>query len=59
MALALASLFMLKFFKSSYFLNHLVDLVHIWYNDKYRYKVSMSNILPWPIGQKQGHKVKF
>ena len=54
---------MLKFFKNSYmyFLNHLMDLVHIWYNDRYRSKVSISNILPSPLGhkgQKLGHKVK-
>ena len=38
-----------------------MDLVHIWYNVKYRSKVSISNILLWPIvqkGQKLGHKVK-
>ena len=38
-----------------------MDLVHIWYNDRYRSKVYVSYILPWPIGhkgQKLGHKVK-
>ena len=38
-----------------------MDLVHIWYNDRYRSKVSISNILPWRIGHKGqnlGHKVK-
>ena len=60
-ASASASTFTLKFFKSSYFLNHLMDLVHIWYNNRYRSKVSISNILPWPIGHKGKklcHKVK-
>ena len=33
---------MLKFFKSSYFPNHM-DLVHIWYDDRYRSNVSFSN----------------
>ena len=46
LALASVSTFTLKFFKSSYFLNHLMELVHIWYNDRYRPKVSISNILP-------------
>ena len=52
-ALASASPFMLMFSKSSYFLNHLMILVHIWYTDGYRSKVSISNILPWPIGHKR------
>ena len=47
-----ASTFTFKFFKTSYFLNHLMDLIHIWYNDRYRSKVSISKILPWPIGNK-------
>ena len=51
---ASASTFTLKFFKSSYFLDCLMDLVYIWYNDRHRFKVSISNVLPWPIG----HKVK-
>ena len=51
-ALASASTFTLKFFKTSYFLNHSMGFVHIWYNDRYRSKVSISNILPWPIGHK-------
>ena len=58
---ALASTFTLNFFKSSYFLNHLMDLVHIWYNDRNRSKLSIRNIQPWHIGhkdQKLGHKVK-
>ena len=61
LALASASTFLLKFFKRSYFLNHMMDLVHIWYNDRYRSKVFISNILSWSIGhkgQKLGHKVK-
>ena len=36
-----------------------MHLVHIWYNDRFRSQVSISNILPWPIGlkgQKLGHK---
>ena len=60
-ASALASTLTLKFFKSLYFLNHLMDLVHIWYNDRYRSKVSISNTLPWPTchkGKKLGHKFK-
>ena len=64
-ALALASAsvstFTLKFFKSLYFLHQLMDLVNITYNDGYRSKVSISNILPRPIGhkgKKLGHKVK-
>ena len=31
--LASASTFTLKLFKSSYFPNHMMDLVHIWYDD--------------------------
>ena len=42
--------FTLKVFKSLYFLNHLMDLVHIWYNDRYRSKDYINNILPWPTG---------
>ena len=61
LALALASTFTLKFTKILYFLNHLMDLVHIRYNDRYRSKVCISNILPClkgHKGQKLGHKVK-
>ena len=63
LALVSASTFMLKFFKSlyMYFLNHFMDLFHIWHNDRYRSKVYISNILFWPIGHKGqtlGHKVK-
>ena len=29
-----------------------MDLVHIWHNDRYRSKVYISNILPWPMGHK-------
>ena len=53
------STFMLKVFKSLNFLNHLMDLVPIWYDDRYRSKVSVSNILSLPIGykaQKLGHR---
>ena len=32
-----------KVFKSSYFPNCKMDLVHIWYDDRYRSKVSFSN----------------
>ena len=37
------SIFTLKFFKSLYFPDHLVDLVHIWYDDRYSSKVLFSN----------------
>ena len=60
-ALASASTFTLLFFKSLNFLNGMMDLVHIWYNDRHWSKVSINNILPWPIGhkgQKLGRKVK-
>ena len=40
---ASAPTFTLKFFKSSYFPKHTMDLVHIWYDDRYRSKVSFSN----------------
>ena len=40
---ASASTFTLKFFKSLYFSDHLIDLVHIWYDDKYSSKVLFSN----------------
>ena len=43
-ALVLASTLMLKFFKSLYFPDHLIDLVeHIWYNNRYSSKVLFSN----------------
>ena len=48
-----------KVFKTSYFVNHSTNLVRIWYNDRYRSKVSISNTLLWPIGhtgQKQGQR---
>ena len=44
-----------------YLLNHSMDLVHIWYSDRYRSKVYTCNNLSWPIvhkGQKLGRKVK-
>ena len=31
--------FILKCFKSSYFPNHMIDLVHIWNGNRYRFKV--------------------
>ena len=34
---------MLKFLKRSYFQNRKTDLVHIWYDDRYRAKISFSN----------------
>ena len=37
---------MLKIFKSSYFLNFMMDFVHIWYVDRYSSKVFFSNTLP-------------
>ena len=40
---ASAPTFTLKFFKSSYFPNHMMDLVHIWYDNRYRSKVSFRN----------------
>ena len=54
LALASASTFTLKFFKSLYFLNISMGLAHIWHNDRYTSKVYIHNILPWPID----HKVK-
>ena len=44
------------------FLNHLMDLVYIWYNGRYKFNFSIGNILPWPIGhkgKKLGHEVKY
>ena len=32
-------------FNSSYFPNHLIHLVHIWFDDRYRSKVLFSNTL--------------
>ena len=52
-ASALASTFTLKFFKSLYFPDHLIDLVHIWYDDRYRFKVLFS-----PLPQGQGHGLR-
>ena len=43
---ASASTFTLKFFNGLYFPNHVMDLVHIWYDNRYRFQY----ILPWPIG---------
>ena len=37
-------------FKSLYFPNRLMDLVHFWYGDRYRSNVSLSKILSSPIG---------
>ena len=42
---ALASTSTLKFFKSLYFPDLFIDLVHIWYNDRYNSKVLFSNTL--------------
>ena len=39
----LASTFTLKSFKSLYFPDHLIDLVHIWYDDRYSSKGLFSN----------------
>ena len=36
--------------KSLYFPNHLMDLVNIWYDDRYCSKLPFSNILPGFIG---------
>ena len=47
-------IFILKVFKSSYFPNHMMDFVHIWYDDRYRSKVLFNNSrcqYPWPQGQ--------
>ena len=38
-----ASTFSLKFFKSLFFPDHMIDLVHIWYDDRYSSKVLFSN----------------
>ena len=35
--------FIFKFFKSSYFPNHMMDFVHVWYDDRYRSKFLFSN----------------
>ena len=35
--------YMLKVFKSSYFPNHKMDLLHILFDDRYRSKVLFSN----------------
>ena len=43
LALVSVSTFMLKFFKSLYFPDHMIDLVHIWYDDRYSSKVLCSN----------------
>ena len=40
----------IEVFKSLYFSNHLVDLDYIWYDNRCRSIVSLSDILPWPIG---------
>ena len=33
----------IKVFKTSYFPNHMIDLVYIWYGNRYRFKVLFSN----------------
>ena len=38
-----ASTFTFKFFKSLYFPDHLINLVHVWYDDRYSSKVLFSN----------------
>ena len=43
LASASASTFKLKFFKSLYFPDHLIDFVHIWYDDRYSFKVLFGN----------------
>ena len=40
---------MFKAFKSSYFLDYMMDFVHIWYDDRYSSKVLFSNTLPMPM----------
>ena len=40
---ASASTFTLKFFKILYFPDHLIDLVHIWYDDRYSSEILFSN----------------
>ena len=42
-ASASASIFTLKSFKNLYFPDHLIGLVHIWYDDRYSSKVLFSN----------------
>ena len=34
-----------KHFRSSYFPNHMMDLVHIWYDDRHRFRVLFSDTL--------------
>ena len=36
--------FTVKFFKASYFPNYMMDLVYIWYVDRYKSKVLFTNI---------------
>ena len=43
-----------KIFKSLYFPDHSIDLVHIWYDDRYSSKVLFGNPLPMLIPQRQG-----
>ena len=43
LASASASTVMVKFFQSLYFPDHLIDLVHIWYDDRYSSEVLFSN----------------
>ena len=35
-----------------------MGLVYIWYNNRYRSEVSISNILLWPIGHKGKKKAR-
>ena len=40
-------IFNANFFKSSYFPNHTMDWVYIWYDDNYRFKV--ISVIPPPM----------
>ena len=48
LALALAPQFSIKVFKTSLFPNPLIDLVYIWYDDRYWSKILFSTI-PTPM----------
>ena len=60
LASASVSTFTLKFFKSLYFPDHLIDLVYIWYDD--RYSPNFYSAIPQPITAKsrsgQGHRLR-
>ena len=53
-ASSLASTFTLKCFKILYFPDHLIDLVHIWYDDRYSSKFYQQYLSPLPQGQGHG-----